>query len=116
NKRVKIDGSDLDERVNGKGVNIAVISDALFEPDSSRLSPARCNELTNSRGSALIASDSQTDIPVIANCTTDDNVAGLYGAVKIQHASFSSHILDRGLLDIAEVPYPDGPAILEVMH
>lgn len=106
--------------VDGTGVNVAVLSTALFDGGSL---PARsCGPLQQSFDTTVEGRSvlSRSDLPSTDPC--ENLPAGYLGSndpgegVRILPASYSEHLIDADEQDTSLVPFPEGSAMLEVVH
>jgi len=112
--------------VDGTGVNVAVLSTALFNNDSrstgAPLTTRNCGPLqqsvaTTQDGRSVLA---PSDLPSPDPCTTLP--AGYLGGnapgegVRIIPAAYIDHLIDPDEQDTSVVPFPEGSAMLEVVH
>lgn len=105
--------------VDGTGVNVAVMSNALF---GGGISAGPCSILhtitDRSEDGGFVLSPS--DLPAEDPCPRSSSlwVGGVHPnpGLRVFRSTFSDHVVDATLQDTSVVPYPEGSAMLEVVH
>jgi len=125
-------------RVDGAGTTIGVISNALFSNSGNvggigTNDPAVCNGLQLERVEISGAPELNSELPAIipnicpfrfdeegnfigVNPVLNAEPTGFYGDIQIFPANFSQHQLVPGAANTFNTNFPEGAAILEVVH
>ncbi len=106
--------------VDGSGVNVAIASTGLF--DGGAFPVTKCNNSLHASSNGALPPSQQTELPMkrpgfTANTSCDalPNF-GFYGGVPIYPPTLTSHVMDTDGVDSTVALYPEGSAIMEVVH
>ncbi len=105
--------------VDGSGVTVAVISTSLFRLPFLPAQP--CGPLqvhvASNRGEDGAFLFDPSDLPSPENCSDSVPTFGQYGSIRVSPVNLDAHVLDDSQFNAdTPVPYPEGSAMLEVIH
>ncbi len=104
--------------VDGRSATVAVFSTSLFAQSGS-LAAQKCGPFQvhdpDNRNPEGVFLMSPSDLPAPASCD-DIPGFGFFGDILLTPPTLSQHVFDPNFGDSGLVPYPEGSAMLEVVH